>query len=336
MFFPGYTHELGGEMPSFESASSRSVFLALAGSALALTSLISATPLRAQDQTGSLVGKVTDSASAPVPSAMLHIIDSRVGSVSGDNGRYRIVGIAPGEHSVVVRRQGFDTDTFTVAIVAGKSTEHDVVLRAIPVSLREIVITASPRLNETPQAALDKQRKADNIVSVMSGDEIRALPNANAAEAAARIPGVSTERDEGEGKFLQIRGTEPRLSNVTVDGVHIPGTQSGSRITKLDDVPTDILGAIEVSKTLTADQDADAIGGSVNLITKTPEGAPRGYVAGQFGQSTLLARKQGQGSAMWGGRFGEQRRLGVLVGGTYDHNNRGINDIELAWDTNDA
>jgi outer membrane receptor for ferrienterochelin and colicin len=85
------------------------------------------------------------------------------------------------------------------------------------VELRQIVVTASPRLNETQQAALDKQRKADNIVSVMSGDEIRALPNANAAEAAARIPGVSTERDEGEGKFVQIRGTEPRLSNVTVD-----------------------------------------------------------------------------------------------------------------------
>ena len=124
---------------------------------------------------------------------------------------------------------------------------------------------------------------------------IRALPNANAAEAAARIAGVSTERDEGEGKFVQIRGTEPRSSNVTVNGVHIPGTQAGSRITKLDDVPTDILGAIEVSKTLTADQDADAIGGSVNLVTKTPEGAPRGYIAGQFGQSTLESRSQSPG-----------------------------------------
>ncbi len=171
-------------------------------------------------------------------------------------------------------------------------------------------------------------------MTVLSGDVIRALPNANAAEAAARIPGVSTERDEGEGKFVQIRGTEPRLSNVTVNGVHIPGTQSGSRITKLDDVPTDILGAIEVTKTLTADQDADAIGGSVNLVTKVPEGAPRGYIAGQFGQSTLESRGQSQGSAMWGGRFGEARKLGLLLGGTWDHNSRGINDIELAWDQN--
>ena len=120
-----------------------------------------------------------------------------------------------------------------------------------------------------------------------------------------------------------------------MNGVHIPGTQSGSRITKLDDVPTDILGAIEVTKTLTADQDADAIGGSVNLVTKVPEGAPRGYIAGQFGQSTLESRGQSQGSAMWGGRLGEQRKLGILLGGTWDHNSRGINDIELSWDKND-
>src|SRR5256885_1783386 len=83
------------------------------------------------------------------------------------------------------------------------------------------------------RAALIVQQGPPNIVSRMSGDEIRALPNANAAEAAARMPGVSTERDEGEGKFVQIRGTEPRLSNVTIDGVHVPGTESGSRVSKL-------------------------------------------------------------------------------------------------------
>ncbi len=262
---------------------------------------------------------------------MLHVLDSRVGSVSADDGRYRIVDIAPGQHSVVVRRQGFATDTFTVTITASQKTEHDIVLRANAVKLREIVVSASPRLNETAQAALDKQRKADNVVSVMSGDEIRALPNANAAEAAARIPGVSTERDEGEGKFVQIRGTEPRLSNVTVDGVHIPGTDQGDRIAKLDDVPTDLLGAIEVTKTLTADMEADAIGGSVNLVTKIPEGTPRGYLSGQLGQSALLDHRQGQGSGTFGGRFGQDNRLGLLLSGSYDKNDRVINDVELGW-----
>ena len=304
---------------------------AILGSSLALSLGICASRMAAQDVTGAIAGRVIDTASVPVSNAMLHVVDSRSGTVSADNGSYRIVGVAPGRYSVLVRRQGFVTDTFAVTVTAGATSQHDVVLRSIPISLTEIVVTASPRLNETPQAALDKQRKADNIVAVMSGDEIRALPNANAAEAAARIPGVSTERDEGEGKFVQIRGTEPRLSNVTVDGVHIPGTAPTDRIAKLDDVPTDLLGAIEVTKTLTADMEADAIGGSVNLVTKIPEGAPRGYFSGQLGQSTLLNHRQGQGSLTYGGRFGGEKKLGALFSGSYDKNDRVINDVELGW-----
>ena len=293
-----------------------------------------ATPAVAQQAEGSLRGRVVDTVRAGVLGAAVHVAGAPLGASSDARGEFAISHIAAGTHLIIVRRTGFSPDSFTVAIVAGETVTREIVLKTAVRELDRVIISASPRLNETTAQALAKQKNASNIVRVLSGDVIRALPNANAAEAAARIPGVSTERDEGEGKFVQIRGTEPRLSNVTVNGVHIPGTQSGSRITKLDDVPTDILGAIEVSKTLTADQDADAIGGSVNLVTKSPEGAPRGYIAGQFGQSTLESRSQSQGSAMWGGRLGEQRKLGILFGGTWDHNNRGINDVELAWDAN--
>jgi TonB-dependent receptor len=198
------------------------------------------------------------------------------------------------------------------------------------VRLGEVVIHPSPRLAETKAAALQLQKNADNLISVLSGDEIRSLPNFNAAEAAGRIPGVSLERDEGEGKFVQVRGTEPRLSNVTIDGAHVPGTEA-DRIPKLDDVPSDLLAAIQVSKTLTADMDADAIGGSVNLATKTPEGRPRGYIAAQYGQISLLNRDTYQGSLTYGGRFGPDGKLGLLFGGSADKNNRAINDVEPAW-----
>jgi TonB-dependent receptor len=290
--------------------------------------------LRAQGAEGVLRGRVVDATGAGIGGASIHLNGTTLGASTDAFGAYIVRRVSPASYVAVVRRAGYSPDSFTVTVRGGDTATKDVTLRLSTQQLERVIVTASPRLNETTEQALAKQRSADNIVSVLSGDVIRALPNANAAEAAARIPGVSTERDEGEGKFVQIRGTEPRLSNVTVNGVHIPGTQSGSRITKLDDVPTDILGAIEVTKTLTADQDADAIGGSVNLVTKVPEGAPRGYIAGQMGQSTLESRGQSQGSAMWGGRLGESRKLGILLGGTWDHNSRGINDIELAWDRN--
>ena len=291
--------------------------------------------LRAQSNNGAVRGRMTDANHTPVPSATLRIVGTSLTTTSNGNGTYAITDIPAGSYTLVALRPGFAPDSIHIDVRAGQTTAQDVVLTTSAQLLQRLLISESPRLNETKEQALYKQRNANNIVTVMSGDIIRSLPNANAAEAIARIPGVSTERDEGEGKFVQIRGTEPRLSNVTVNGVHIPGTQTGSRVTKLDDVPTDILGAIELSKTLTADQDADAIGGSVNLVTKTAEGAPRGYIAGQFGQATLLDRQQGQGSAMWGGRFGANRALGFLLGGTYDRNNRAINDLELGWDVND-
>jgi TonB-dependent receptor len=289
----------------------------------------------AQQPEGTIRGRVADSTRAGVAGVTLHVAGTTLGAYSDAQGAYTIEHVPAGSRTVTARRTGFAADSQRVDVRAGATATVDFTIRHSAQSLAQVLISTSPRLNETKEQALDKQRNADNIVTVLSGDVIRSLPNANAAEAVARIPGISTERDEGEGKFVQIRGTEPRLSNVTVNGVHIPGTQTGARVAKLDDVPTDILGAIEVTKTLTADQDADAIGGTVNLVTKLPEGAPRGYVAAQAGQATLLGRQQGQGSLMWGGRFGSDRRLGFLVGGTYDRNNRAINDLELGWDVND-
>src|SRR5579862_1766318 len=259
--------------------------------------LVIAAPARLSGQAGTATirGTLTDSVHTAVVGAALRLAGPGSGAVSSRTGAYSFVHVAAGTYMVAVRRIGFAPDSFMVTVRDGETVTRDVILnRGGAQELKAIVVTASPRLSETKEQALERQRNADNIVSVLSGDEIRALPNANVAEAIARMPGVSTERDEGEGKFVQIRGTEPRLSNVTINGAHVPGTEQGNRIPKLDAVPTDIVGAIEISKTLTADMDADAIGGSVNLVTKTPEGAPRGYVATQFGQATLMSRTQGQ------------------------------------------
>src|SRR5579864_4446019 len=286
-------------------------------------------------QTGSVTGHITDEASKPLNGVTVRLVGAPYGSRSHDDGGFRIDYVPAGTYQVRLTIIGFKPDTQTVVVRAGSAADLTAKMYAAAVNLPGVMITAF-RNGETKAQALDKQKDADNIVSVLSGDEIRALPNANAAEAAGRIPGVSLERDEGEGKFVQVRGTEPRLQNVTVDGSHVPGTEQGDRIVKLDDVPADLLGAIEVSKTLTADMDADAIGGSVNLATKTPEGAPHGYVSGQFGHITLLDHTTGQGGLTWGGRFGADQKLGFLIGGTIDRFNRVINDVEPSWTVDNA
>ena len=296
---------------------------------LALLTLISV-QAPAQTESGAIAGRVTDSTAHAIAGASVQLAGTPFGTRTREDGSFRLTNILPGSYRVRVRLLGFAPDSLPVTVVAGQTANASLQLRALAVTLQSVLAVAH-RGGETKVAALDRQNEADNLVTVLSGDEIRALPNGNAAEAAGRMPDVSLERDEGEGKFVQIRGTEPRLSNVTVDGVHMPGTEQGNRIVKLDDVPSDVLAAIEVSKTLTADMDADAIGGSVNLVTKTPEGRPQGYVAAQYGRMSLLSRDVGQGSLTYGGRLGPDAKLGFLLGGSLDRNNRGINDVEPSW-----
>ena len=300
-------------------------------SAVAATALVPAALIAQAPAPGAVIGRVIDTAGTAVSSAVVFVRGTRLGTTTDAAGRFRIEAVPPGDYVLVARRVGFGADSATVSVAAGAATTRELRLRTSAATLAGVVVRASPRLSETREAAIVRRDTAANIVTTLSGDEIRALPNANAAEAVARMPGVSTERDEGEGKFVQVRGTEPRLSNVTIDGAHVPGTEAGNRIPKLDAIPSDLLGGIEISKTLTADMDADAIGGSVNLVTKTPEGDPRGYLALQGGQQSQLDAKQGQGSFTYGGRFGDRHQFGALFGASYDRNNRSIQDLEGSW-----
>lgn len=307
------------------------VALALMAVAVGLGGGAGAARAQVSPGTGVLVGHVRDSSRTALSGAIVVALGSGISAATGTDGTFRLANVPAGNRTFVARRLGFAPDSFRVTIVAGGVADHDIVLAPLVVQLSEIAVRASPRLAETKASALEIQLNADNIVAALSGDEIRSLPNFNAAEAAGRTPGVSLERDEGEGKFVQVRGTEARLSSVTINGAHVPGTEQ-NRIAKLDDVPSDLLAAIVISKTLSADMDADAIGGSINLRTKTPEGAPRGYVAGQYGQDNLAGRNTFQGGFTYGGRFGQDGKLGFLIGGSADRNNRAIDDVEPVWD----
>ena len=293
---------------------------------------LAVTPLTAQAQTqpGRVAGRVTDSAGAGLAASVRVIGDSRYSVYAGADGHYVISDLPPASYRLEAHFIGYQADTFSVIVPPGQTATYRVILHAATNTLRSVVIS-SPRMNETEAGALQEQKDADNIVTVMSGNVIRSLPNANAAEALARMPGVTAERDEGEGKFVEIRGTPPSFQHVTIDGAYIPGTLNGDRSVKLDDVPADILGALEVTKTLTADQDAAAIGGSVNLVTKIPEGSPRGYASGLYAYQSLENHSNGYGAATYGGRVGDSQQLGFLVSGTYDRTNRVINDVEPSW-----
>ena len=279
---------------------------------------------------GDLAGRITDTSGTPVAGSTIHVLGTARGQAAGPDGAYRLTALPAGRQTVIVRSIGFARDSFAVTITAGTVTTVLVRLTPVAVALNAVTVQARRQQSSSGEAVAE-QRDAPNQVDVAAGDVIRSLPNANAADAVSRLPGVTTERAEGEGSFVEIRGTEPRLSAVTIDGMPVPGTEHGERNIKLDDVPEDILADVTVTKTLTPEMSADAIGGTVDLVTKTPDGPPHGYLSGQFGHMPLLNRVQGEAGFTYGGRVGPDERLGFLIGGSVDRNDRVINDMEPTW-----
>src|SRR5262249_47415228 len=155
---------------------------------------------------------------------------------------------------VEVSYLGFDTDAKEVAVASGVTARPDFKLSPAKVS-EDITVTASRSRGEAE--ALEERKNSINVVNVLPEEIITSLPNANLADAIGRLPSVSLERDEGEGKFVQVRGLESQFTNVTINGVHIPsvsGSNEGfGRQIKLDAFPSDLVGTVVLRKTLSAD-----------------------------------------------------------------------------------
>ncbi|WP_158218913.1 TonB-dependent receptor [Roseateles aquatilis] len=117
------------------------------------------------------------------------------------------------------------------------------------------------------RSAIDKQSAAQGIVNIVHADGIGQLPDNNAAEALARLPGVSVERDQGEGRFIRVRGLGPDYNAVNINGALTPASEADRRAPGLDLVPAGLIRSLEVQKTLTPDQDANSLGGTVTVRT---------------------------------------------------------------------
>src|SRR5437762_1422571 len=281
---------------------------------------------QAQSGKGAIAGHVTDSSGGALIGAQAVVQPGGVNVASDGRGQFFVNDLDPGSYTVTVTYVGFEPFTQTLDVTAGRAASVDAKLEVESVSLK-VLVTAERASGEAE--AINREITADNIVQVLPADVIRSLPNANMADALGRLPSVTIERDEGEGKYVQVRGTEPRLTNTTIDGINVPSPESGVRQIKFDAIPADIVESVEINKTLQANMDGDGIGGSVNLVTKTAGERPTMNFSSMGGYTPILGgRGLTENTGTVGQRFGASKRIGVLIGGSYDWNGRGIDDIE--------
>ena len=279
----------------------------------------------AQQRRGTITGRVTDKEHAVLQGARIELEPGGKTAVSDSQGQFTIPDVAPGHYTLTISYVGFEPFSSDINVTAAGAENVDAVLQ---IGTRSEVVEVRAERQQGEVEALNLERTADNILQVLPAEVITSLPNTNIADAVGRLPSVSLERDEGEGKYVQIRGTEPRLSNVTVDGVHLPSPESVRNV-KLDAIPADLVEMVQLSKTLSANQEGDAIGGSVNLVTKSATDRPYISLLGMGGYTPIAGgRSLNQFDLTVGDRFLHNKRMGFLIGGGYDWNGRGIDDVE--------
>ncbi len=187
---------------------------------LALAAIVAfALPSLAQERKGSISGRVADNSGGVLQGARIEL--HPIGAIAASNiqGEFFINDVTPGTFTVSITYVGFKDFTKQVTVVGGQIATVDAKLEVESQNL-EVLVTAERASGEAE--AVNRELTADNIVQVLPAEVIRSLPNANMADALGRLPSVTIERDEGEGKYVQIRGTEPRLANVTIDGINTP------------------------------------------------------------------------------------------------------------------
>ncbi|AOT08617.1 TonB-dependent receptor [Pseudoalteromonas luteoviolacea] len=181
---------------------------------------------------------------------------------SSRDGRFVFTKLPAGEYTLEVSYIGALPYLQTITISDDKLTQVAVKLKPVQEELDNIIVVGQ-RAGQA--GAFNRQKNADGIMSVVSADGIGQLPDQNAAEALQRLPGMYIQRDQGEGRFVGIRGIDPGLNNVLINGANVPSPEAGVRSVAMDVIPSEIIQSLEVSKTVTPDMDASAIGGSINV-----------------------------------------------------------------------
>ena len=193
--------------------------------------------------------------------AIVEIRSEGLRTTTDTDGRFRFRGLAAGTYEVNISYVG--TKPVTRTITVGEENVSQMFIFGQD-DLEEIVVTG---LRGSMNSSLNKQRAADNIANYLSADAAGNFPDQNIAEAARRLVGLSMETDQGEGRFVIVRGIDPNLNSTNINGVSLPSPEGDERKVALDVIPSELLETMQVTKSATPDMDGDFIGGNIDVKT---------------------------------------------------------------------
>ncbi len=236
---------------------------------------------------------------------------------TGSGGDFTLGNIPAGTYTVVVRHVGYADFTRQIVVAESGTAPLEISLASEVLQLGKFVVEGT---REGQARALQQKRNHPGIMDAVSADALGKFPDGNAAEALRRVPGVSLEIDQDEGRYVVLRGIDSALNTVTLNN-QLVGTPSeaGNRGIAMDAVPADLIARLEVVKAVTPDMDANAIGGSINIVTQSAFDRPELFVFGTASgfYDSFSDRTTPNGSFTFGTVLGAEKQWGVVAGVSY-------------------
>lgn len=283
---------------------------------------------------GVLTGQVVDADRGDfLRGAIVRVAGVQRSTRTDRDGRFELTGLPAGTYQIEIDFLGYDRQTVEASLSASAGARVEVEMQVSGVTDRVYV----GALRDQQTRELNQQRAADNIINVISSDSIGRLPDRNIAEALQRVAGVAIERDQGEGRYISVRGTPISFNAVSVNGVILPSPDAGTRAVDLDTIPTDVVSSIEITKALLPSMDADSIGGNINIVTQgaLDSDEPILRAAAGLGRNELGDGTNQRYSATVGNQFNDGR-VGLLVSASYNKTERETDNFENDFTDNDG
>ncbi len=275
----------------------------------------------------SVRGTIQDASTGEtLPGASIIIKNTTRGTISNIYGYFEIDGIKKKNIQLLVSFVSYETQIIPVSFDSHLQKNIHIKLKPTATNLEGIEVKGQ---SEGQVKAMLDQKRAVNIKNIVSHEQIVEFPDLNAAEVLQRIPGITVQRDQGEGRYVQLRGTPPEYTNFNINGEQIPSPEGGVRYVGLDIIAADQIEFIEVTKVLTPDMDADGIAGNVNIITKTARDTiPELNASISGGYNNLMETNNYQLQFTFGQRH---KKLGFQMNASYYVNNQGSHNIEFDY-----
>lgn len=288
-----------------------------------------ALPLRA----GDIVGRASDvNTGGYLPGVAIEVVGRNLSAVSDSEGRYRISNVPPGPQQIRASSVGYEAASASVTVPATGDVTTDLNLGGEVQKLSAFKVEG---YREGRSRALQQKRTADNVMDLVSADSVGNLPDRNVAEAVARLPGLSMLLDQGEGRYVSIRGAEPNLNQVMMDGATMaaPGGTRLGRAVPLDTLSAGQVSSIEVVKSVTPDMDANAVGGSLNLKSASAFDRRSRFLAGSISGNRNGNTDKNNLSAQvsYSDLFGPQNQWGLAASVSYDKRDYQNEWAQFGW-----